>query len=90
MDNFLSFLVFVAVTVPAGLLCHYYIHFYFIASIAAALLAALIFQVVFYIDSGQVRSEFYPIELITSGGMAFIVALLVGIPFMRKRKRVSG
>jgi len=81
-------LLFVTASVTASLLCHYYIRFYFIASIVAALLATLILQIVFYIELGYL-SEFYQIAMITSGGMAFIVALLVGIPFKRKRRKAA-
>lgn len=78
-------LIFGVVSVICSLLSHYAIRAYVFASIIAAIFTAVALQVVFYFELGYVDA-FFQIAMVTSGLMAFVVALIIGIPFRRKRK----
>jgi hypothetical protein len=78
----LLFLLF-EVLIAAG--CHALIKRYFLASFVAACAVVVVVQIASYIELGHL-DPFWHITSVTAFFMASILALIVGLPFMIKRK----
>ena len=81
-----GFLVLIGISVFTALLFHWFIRNYVIASFCAAVVADIGFQFVAYLHLGHL-DPFFIIALVTGGGIAFAIAAIVGIPFIRVRRK---
>ena len=72
--------VLVGISIGAALLFHWLIRSYIIASFGAAIVADIVFQVAAYLHIGYL-DPFFVIALVTGGGIALGIAIVVGIPF---------
>jgi len=75
-----------AISVCFALLCHAFFREYFLASAGAAVVTSLTWQSLNYWHLGHL-DPFFPIALVTGGVVAFVLSLLVGLPFARARRR---
>ena len=87
-DQLLAFIVFAVTSLVIGVACHYLIRTYFLASVVATVLIVIVIQVLSYLQLGYL-DPFYKIAMVTSGAMAFVVVLIIGLPFTRSRKKGS-
>lgn len=85
-DQILAFVVFSATSLIVGIACHYYIRTYFLAAVVATVFIVIAIQVISYLQIGYL-DPFYKISMATSGAMAFLVVLIIGLPFLRSRKK---
>jgi len=76
-----------AINVCFALLCHAFFREYFLASAGAAVVTSLTWQSLNYWHLGHL-DPFFPIALVTGGVVAFVLSLLVGLPFARARRRL--
>jgi hypothetical protein len=86
MSETSAILIIVGLCVSTAVICHWLIRRYTIASVCSAVIADLLLQIANYIENGY-RDPFIQIALITGGGIALCIALLVGIPFVARRKK---
>ena len=84
-EGMVGLIVLVAISVTAAIIWHAFAKRYFTASIASALMAAVAFQVAAYVHLGHL-DPFFPIAVVASLVAAFVIALLVGLPFRARRK----
>lgn len=83
-----GFLVLMAISVFTALPVHCIIRHDVMASLCVAVLASIGFQFAVYQHLGYLDS-FFIIALVTGSAVAFVMAAIVGVPFMivrRKRK----
>ena len=82
----IGIVVFALTAVASAAIWHWLLRHYFLASFGAAICAALMFQVFAYLHAGYL-DPFYPIAVVVSLAIAFVVALIVGplIEFFRLR-----
>ena len=81
-------LILIGISLITALLCHWLIRNYFIAALCALVIADTAFQFAAYLHDGHL-DPFFIIALVTGGGIAFAIAVMVGVPFIwirRKRK----
>jgi hypothetical protein len=81
----MGLLVFLLLTLISAVLWHRFLPKYSIAVVGAMLSAVLLFQGVAFVQLGYL-DPFAPIAALTSGGMALIVSLLVGLPIRARRR----
>ena len=65
---------------------HIIVRRYALASIAAAVVSSVLFQCFAYIHAGHL-DPFFLIAFIVGGALAFGIALIVGIPFLVRRRK---
>jgi len=73
-----------AVSIMTSFGFHYRIRNILLASLLAAISASIIFHVIGYFVLGYL-DPFFLISLFTGAGIAFIISILIGIPFAYKR-----
>ena len=83
----MGLLLFFFVALISGVLWHHLVPRYSIAVVGATLSAVILFQCIVFLQLGYL-DPFFPIAAVTTGGMALIVSLLVGLP-IRARRRVD-
>ena len=81
-----GFLVLIGISVSAALLAHWLIRRYVLASLCATVIASIGFQFAAYLHLGYL-DPFFIIALATGAAVAFAVAALVGVPFVRIRRK---
>ena len=81
-----GFLVLISISVFVALLAHWLIRHYLVASLCAAVMASVGFQFAAYLHLGYL-DPFFIIALATGAVVAFAIAALVGIPFIRVRRK---
>ncbi len=87
MDNqLLAFIIFSVTSLLVGVACHYFIRTYFFAAVVATVIVVIVIQVISYLQLGYL-DPFYKIAMVTSGAMAIVVSLVIGLPFLRARKK---
>jgi hypothetical protein len=85
-DATLGLVVQLGLTVAASLFCHWWSKAYLPASIISAVTANVLFQVFDYLHEGHFNK--FALVGFTFGTLySFIVALLIGLPFLIYRKR---
>ena len=72
------------ISIVFAVLLHMIVKKYIQASLIAGIMSAVLFIVVDYIHMGYL-DPFFPFALITSSVIGFIISLVVGIPFKRRR-----
>ena len=77
--------ILVGVTLPTALFCHWRIKKYLLASLAAAVSSTILFQIINFLHLGYL-DPFFLIATFFGGGIAWGVALIIGIPFLIKRR----
>ena len=82
----ISIIVFLLLTLISSIFFHYKIKNIFISSILAALVTSIIFQVFGFLVLGYL-DPFFLIAFIASLLISFLVAMLIGIPFLRHREK---
>ena len=87
-DQLLAFFIFSVTGILISVASHYIIRTYFLAAVVATIIIVIAIQVMSYIQLGYL-DPFYKIAMITSGAMAFVLSLVVGLPFLRSRKKRS-
>ena len=85
-DQLIAFITFSIISLFIGAVCHYFVRSYFLAASIATVFIVITIQIISYLQLGYL-DPFYGIAMITSGAMAFIVSLIVGIPFSRSKSR---
>lgn len=65
---------------------HLLIRHYALAVICAAISSDILFQIAAYLHAGCL-DPFFIIGLVTGGGIALAIAVIVGIPFYRRREK---
>ena len=88
-DLTIVMIIFAVIGAVVSSLCHLLIRFYLIASIVAAVLSSVIYQVVAYIQAGFLE-PLYLMAFVNGAVVYFVIALLIGIPFAGKRKKLKG
>lgn len=78
--------VFLGLALLAGVVWHSVVSKYYAASLLAGTTAAILFQVVDYLHIGYL-DPFFPIALVSTSGLGFLISLLVGLPFRSRRNR---
>lgn len=77
-----------AVVVSAA--SHLVLRRYALASVVSAVVSTVLFQCFAYIHAGYL-DPFFLVAFVVAGALAFGIALIVGIPFLvRRRKRPPG
>ena len=77
--------IFLFVAIGTSLVSHILIKTYLVASVMAGFLSSLIYQIVAYLYAGYL-DPFFVVAFITGSIASFIIALIVGYPFVGKRK----
>jgi hypothetical protein len=81
-----GFLVLIGISVVAALLAHWVIRRYLLASLCAAVGASIAFQFVVYLHLGYL-DPFFIFALVVGAAVAFGVAVVIGVPFIRARRK---
>ena len=82
----IAFIVFCVLSIITALGFHAKIKKYLFASVLSAIVSSIIFQIIGYFVLGYL-DPFFIIALITGAAVAFIIALLTGLPFSYSRKK---
>jgi fructose-specific phosphotransferase system IIC component len=86
--QFISIIVFGLLSIFAALFFHKKFRNILISSIISALLASLLFQVIEFFVLGNLDPFFF-IAFVNSLIISFIISILVGVPFVYRRKRAK-
>ena len=76
--------VLILLAVVSGVLWHYLVPNYALAVVGATVSTIVVFQVIAFLQLGQL-DPFLLIAAVTSGGLALVVACLVGLPVYARR-----
>jgi hypothetical protein len=79
--------VLLVVALLSATLWHRFVPRYAIAVVGATLSTAVAFQVIAFIQLGYL-DPFFLIAAATSGGLALLIAIVVGLPFRARRSRI--
>ena len=82
----MALILFCIISVDIAYLFHRKVENYIFACILAALISSVIYQLIGYFVLGFL-DPFFLIALATGAGVAFLLALLTGIPVVYNRKR---
>lgn len=85
-EGAIGFLVLIGISVFTALLAHRLIRHYLLASLCAAIIASIGFQFAVYLHLGHL-DPFFIIALATGAVVTFLAAALVGVPFIRVRRK---
>lgn len=85
-EGAIGFLVLIGISVFAALLAHWLIGQYLLASLSAAVIASIGFQFAVFLYLGYL-DPFFIIALAAGAVVAFAVASIVGVPFIRIRRK---
>lgn len=85
-DSTLGIVALLSISIVISCVVHFFIKSYLIASIISAIIATVTFQIVNRLYVGYL-DPFFVIALFTGGLVAFGVSAVVGIPFMKFRKK---
>ena len=79
-ESLQGIIIFISIAIVSAILWHTFLKRISIAILGSAITAAVAFQVCNYILHGYL-DPFFIIALVTTFAIAFIIALVVGIPF---------
>ena len=79
--------VLILLAVVSGVLWHYLVRNYALAVVGATVSTVVVFQVIAFLQLGYL-DPFFLIAAVTSGGLALVVTLLVGLPVRARRRAV--
>lgn len=84
-----SLLVLLLISVPVAAIVHWRVPRYMMACVIAAVASAILFQVAVLLQLGYL-DPFFVIAFAVSLVPAFLAALVVGVPFVVKRRPADG
>ena len=82
-------IIFSILAIALSVLSHALIKRISLAILIAAITTAITFQIIVYFLAGYL-DPFFPIALLTTFALAFLIALLIGIPFKIWRRNFNG
>jgi hypothetical protein len=81
-----ALLVYAVISIVIAFIAHWSSRSYWLTSCLAAIVASIGFQVFVYFQAGHL-DPFFLIALAISAGVSFLIALLVGLPFISFRRK---
>lgn len=85
-EGTLGIVILISTALVVGIAAHAFIRRYFLASVVSAVAVDVFFHFFAYLQLGYI-DPFFVVSLITAGVIALIISMLIGIPFMLKRRR---
>lgn len=85
-ESAVGMLVLCVTTIVVSVLLHAFVRRYPIACIVSAVTSTVLFQCFAYMHAGHL-DPFFPIALVVGGALAYGIALIVGIPFLVRRRK---
>jgi hypothetical protein len=79
-------IVLLSLSVVAAMVSHLLMRSYLLAALSGALAASILFQVANYVHLGHL-DPFAMVAFVFGGGIAFVIGLVVGVPFRLLRSR---
>jgi hypothetical protein len=73
-------------TVVVSAICHAFVRNLAAASVVAAVVSSVLFQCFAYLHAGYL-DPFFLIAFVVAGFLAFGIALVVGVPFLYRRRK---
>jgi hypothetical protein len=87
-EGAIGLIVLVSLSVVAAVVSHMLVRRYLLAAACGALVADILFQVAAFVHLGHL-DPFILIAFVVAGGLAFGIALVVGLPFRFMRRRAQ-
>lgn len=89
IKSIMPLIIFCFISISIAYLSHKKINNFFLASLWAAIISSILYQLIGFIILGYL-DPFYLIALAGGVVIAFLIALLIGIPVVHNRKKQRG